>query len=59
MAEKAKQPTVQGTRKSTSDALDKNGNVNQEKLAENQRKLGVGADHKTPEMKKRHRGSFP
>jgi hypothetical protein len=59
MAEKAKQPGAQGARKSTSDALDKDGNVKPEKLAENQRKLGVGPDHKTPEMKKGHRGTFP
>jgi hypothetical protein len=30
-----------------------------EKLKENQERLGVAADHKTPEMKKSHRGTFP
>lgn len=30
-----------------------------EKQRENQKRLGVGADHKTPEMKKGHRGTFP
>jgi hypothetical protein len=30
-----------------------------EKQKENQRKLRVDSDHKTPEMKKGHRGSFP
>jgi hypothetical protein len=30
-----------------------------EKQKENQQRLGVDADHKTPEMKKRHRGTFP
>jgi hypothetical protein len=30
-----------------------------EKQKENQKRLGVGADHKTPEMKKGHRGTFP
>lgn len=30
-----------------------------EKLRENQQSLGVGSDHKTPEMKKGHRGTFP
>lgn len=30
-----------------------------EKQKENQRRLRVDADHRTPEMKKGHRGSFP
>jgi hypothetical protein len=30
-----------------------------EKQKENQKRLGVGPDHKTPEMKKAHRGTFP
>ncbi|HVL34960.1 MAG TPA: hypothetical protein VM489_04740 [Burkholderiales bacterium] len=30
-----------------------------EKQKENQRRLGVGPDHKTPEMKKGNRGTFP
>jgi hypothetical protein len=30
-----------------------------EKQKENQQRLGVDADHKTAEMKKRHRGTFP
>lgn len=30
-----------------------------EKQKDNQKRLGVGPDHKTPEMKKGHRGSFP
>jgi poly(hydroxyalkanoate) depolymerase family esterase len=30
-----------------------------EKQKENQKRLGVGPDHKTPEMKKGHRGTFP
>lgn len=29
------------------------------KLKENRDKLGVGDDHKTPEMKKHYRGTFP
>ena len=28
-------------------------------LKENQEKLRVGSDHRTPEMKKGHRGTFP
>ena len=30
-----------------------------EKQKDNQKRLGVGPDHKTPEMKKGHRGTFP
>jgi hypothetical protein len=30
-----------------------------EKQKENQRRLRVDADHRTPEMKKGHRGTFP
>jgi hypothetical protein len=30
-----------------------------EKQKENQRRLDVGTDHKTPAMKKGHRGTFP
>jgi hypothetical protein len=30
-----------------------------EKQRENQKRLGVGPDHKTPEMKKGSRGTFP
>jgi hypothetical protein len=30
-----------------------------EKQKENQKRLRVGADHKTPEMKKGNRGTFP
>ena len=30
-----------------------------EKQKENQRRLGVGPDHKTPAMKKGHRGTIP
>jgi hypothetical protein len=30
-----------------------------EKLKETQRRLRVDSDHKTPEMKKGHRGTFP
>ena len=32
---------------------------NPEKQRENQQKLGVGPDHKTPEMKRGNRGTFP
>jgi hypothetical protein len=30
-----------------------------ERQKENQKRLRVGADHKTPEMKKGNRGTFP
>ena len=30
-----------------------------EKQKENQRRLGVDSEHRTPEMKKGHRGTFP
>jgi hypothetical protein len=30
-----------------------------QQLAENQRELGVGDDHKTKEMEEEHRGTFP
>jgi hypothetical protein len=33
--------------------------VDREKLEDNQRQLEVGKDHKTPDMKKRHRGTSP
>lgn len=61
MADKPKDQRqgVQAARRSSSDALDKNGHVIPEKLQENQRKLNVGSDHRTPDMKKRHRGTFP
>ncbi|HYG55996.1 MAG TPA: hypothetical protein VD965_11935 [Burkholderiales bacterium] len=32
---------------------------NPEKQKENQERLGVGPDHKTPAMKRGHRGTFP
>jgi hypothetical protein len=55
----AQQPGAKGTRRNDNDALDKNGHVKPEKLADNQKKLNVGSDHKTPDMKKGHRGTFP
>ena len=30
-----------------------------ERQRENQERLGVGADHRTPAMKRGHRGTFP
>lgn len=52
------QPGAQGAGKQA-DALDKSGAVKEEKLEQNRDRLHVGPDHKTPEMKKGHRGTFP
>jgi hypothetical protein len=41
------------------DALDAAGGVDQSKLRNNQERLNVDSGHKTPTMRKRHRGSFP
>ena len=63
MADKPTSPDRDARAKSVrggaANALDKDGHVKPEKLAENQRKLNVGADHRTPDMKKGHRGTFP
>jgi hypothetical protein len=59
MADKPDQAVPQGQRRNQNDALDKDGHVIPDKLHENQRKLNVGQDHKTPDMKKNHRGTFP
>jgi hypothetical protein len=32
---------------------------NEDQLRRNQEQLGVGRDHRTPEMKKHRRGTFP
>ena len=40
-------------------AIDKTGKLNESKLEQNQRQLNVDKDHRTPDMKKGHRGSFP
>lgn len=52
------QPGAQGAGRHA-DALGKSGNVDQGKLDENRKRMGVGADHKTPDMKKGGRGTFP
>lgn len=61
MSERPKGPEVPGTpgRRNDADAITPSGDVNPEKLKKNQERLGVGRDHKTDEMKKRHRGTFP
>jgi hypothetical protein len=75
MSEKPKGPEIdpqraveQGTRRqvagspgrrSQGDALEPSGDVNPEKLKQNQQRLHVGSDHKTDSMKKGKRGTFP
>ena len=46
-------------RRNPADAIEPSGDVNREKLRENQQRLQVGADHRTESMKKGHRGTFP
>ena len=60
MSEKPKssEPGTPG-RRSPADALDPSGNVNAEKLRQNQERLHIGSDHKTDSMKKGKRGTFP
>ena len=40
-------------------ATDSAGEVDKRKLKQNQEHLQVGVRHKTPEMRKKDRGSFP
>jgi hypothetical protein len=60
MSEQPKKP-VPGTpgSKNDTDAIEPSGDVNPEKLKKNQERLHVGSDHKTPEMEKGKRGTFP
>ncbi len=46
-------------RRSDADAIDPSGDVNPEKLKQNQQRLHVGPDHRTEEMKKGKRGTYP
>jgi hypothetical protein len=46
-------------RRSAADALEPSGQVNSEKLKQNQDRLHVGTDHKTDSMKKGKRGTYP
>ena len=52
------QPGAQGAGMDA-DAVKPDGNVDEKKLERNQERLGVGEDHKTEEMRKKHRGTFP
>jgi hypothetical protein len=58
MPERAKTPATPG-RRNQADAIEPSGNVNPEKLKQNQERLQVGADHKTDAMKKGKRGTYP
>ena len=51
-------PDVERIRERTK-AIDKAGKVIESKLKDNQRKLGVDAEHRTPQMKKGKRGTYP
>jgi hypothetical protein len=46
-------------RRNDGDAIEPTGDVNPEKLRQNQQRLHVGSDHKTEAMKKGKRGSYP
>ena len=60
MTDRPKSP-VPGTpgRRSSADAMTPSGDVNAEKLKQNQQRLHVGGDHKTESMKKGKRGTYP
>jgi hypothetical protein len=51
---KRQQPGTEGA-----DAIDPSGDMDKAKLKENQKRLDVEPDHKTTEMKKGGRGTFP
>ena len=46
-------------RRNQTDAIEPSGDVNREKLRQNQLRLHVGADHRTESMKKGRRGTYP
>lgn len=52
------QPGAQNAGKEA-DARDGSGEAKQQKLEQNRDRLHVGPDHKTRDMKKGHRGTFP
>ena len=53
-----RQPGAQGFGKEDK-AVDSGGDVDKNKLKRNQEQLQVDEHHKTPEMRKQDRGSFP
>jgi hypothetical protein len=46
-------------RRGQADAIEPSGDVNRDKLKQNQERLHVGADHRTDAMKKGKRGTYP
>jgi len=52
------QPGAQGAGMDA-DAVKPDGNVDEKKLEQNQERLGIDEEHKTEEMRKKHRGTFP
>jgi len=46
-------------RRNDADAITPGGEVNAEKLRQNQQRLHVGSDHRTDAMKKGKRGTYP
>lgn len=46
-------------RRNQADAIEPSGDVNPEKLRQNQERLHVGTDHRTDAMKKGKRGTYP
>jgi hypothetical protein len=46
-------------RRNPADAIEPSGDVNPQKLRENQQRLHVGSDHRTDDMKKGKRGTYP
>jgi hypothetical protein len=59
--EQARRRRLPGTpgRRNQGDAIEPSGEVNREKLRENQERLHVGSDHRTDAMKKGKRGTYP
>lgn len=54
-----RQPPGAPGRRNQADAIEPTGDVNREKLRQNQQRLHVGADHRTDAMKKGRRGTYP
>ena len=61
MADRPKPQPLAGTpgRRNEADAITRGGEVDPQKLKQNQQRLQVGSDHKTESMKKGKRGTYP
>ena len=59
--EQARRRQLPGTpgRRNDGDAITSTGDVDREKLKQNQQRLHVGSDHRTDAMKKGKRGTYP